>query len=68
MKLAEQDEIFKEYFDDNAFSIWKSKQTNKYEQEILLKAESIFYIVEEKSAKKPNNREKRTKLIKLVKD
>ncbi len=68
LRLTERNDIFKTYFDDNSFSTRRSKQTNKYELDILSKAENVFYIVEEKSAKEPNNREKRNKLIKLVKD
>lgn len=65
--IMRQNDIFEEYFNDSAFQRRKAKQTNKHELDILSKADGLFYVVEEKSAKVPNNREKRTKLIKLVK-
>lgn len=67
LKLAEKNEIFNNHFNDNSFAKRKNKQTNKYEKDILTKAENVFYVVEEKSAKELNNRTKRNTLIKLVK-
>jgi DNA invertase Pin-like site-specific DNA recombinase len=67
IQLAKENELTVEYFRNDEFTRWMESNSNAYEMEIMDKAKWLFYIIEQKSAKKPNNRPLRKQLIKLVK-
>lgn len=55
------------FFRDESYHRWINECKGTYEQVVLERANGLFYIVEQKSAKTPNNRPLRSKLISLVK-
>jgi hypothetical protein len=65
--LAYHNELTDEFFRDESFERWISECKGSYEQSILERADGLFYVVEQKSAKTPDNRPLRSKLISLVK-
>lgn len=67
LSLAHHNELTDEFFRDESYQRRKSECKGSYEQSILERANGLFYIVEQKSAKVPNNRPLRSKLIALVK-
>lgn len=67
LSVAHHNELTDEFFRDESFQRWNSECKGSYEQSILERAKGLFYVVEQKSAKTPNNRPLRSKLISLVK-
>lgn len=67
LSLAHHNELTDEFFRDESYQRRASECKGAYEQSILERANGLFYVVEQKSAKVPDNRPLRSKLITLVK-
>lgn len=65
--IENHNELTDKYFRDENYYRRESGSKGIYEQSVLKQAKGLFYIVEQKSAKTPNNRPQRTQLIELVK-
>jgi hypothetical protein len=67
LSISHHNELTDEFFRDESYQRRASECKGAYEQSILERANGLFYVVEQKSAKVPNNRPLRSKLITLVK-
>ncbi len=67
IKVAHHSEITDEFFRGDDYHRWISECDWQYEKSVLERASWLFYVVEQKSAKIPNNRPQWSKLIDLVK-
>jgi DNA invertase Pin-like site-specific DNA recombinase len=67
LNLAQKSELTDQYFRDDQYFRRVAECQSPHEKNIIEKADWIFYIIEQASAKEPNNRPLRTQLIKLVK-
>lgn len=67
LRVAFHNDLTDNFFRDDSYQRRISECSGSYEQSILERAKGLFYIVEQKSAKTPNNRPMRNKLIELVK-
>ena len=65
--FAHHNELTDEFFRDPSYHRRVAECQTPYEKEILQKANWYFYVIEQASAKEPNNRPMRSKLIELVK-
>ncbi|MET3536764.1 recombinase family protein [Chryseobacterium limigenitum] len=66
IRIENHNELTDKFFRDESYHRRESGCKGTYEESVLQEAKGFFYIVEQKSAKTPNNRPQRTQLIELV--
>jgi len=67
IKIADHNELTDEFFRWDDYHRWVAECKSSYEKAILDRANGYFYVVEQKSAKIPDNRPQWNQIIKLVK-